>query len=69
MTDTIVGNGHCLCGKVEVTTNTMGRHIDSCHFRMCRRRSGGPLMGVDCGTDVEFVGEENIEVYRSSGWA
>ena len=30
---------------------------------------GGPLMAVDCGTDVLFEGEENISVFNSSEWA
>jgi len=36
---------------------------------MCRKWGGGPLMAVDCGTEVSFEGEENISVYNSSGWA
>jgi len=26
-------------------------------------------MEVDCGTEVSFIGEENITVYNSSDWA
>ena len=26
-------------------------------------------MEIDCGTDVSFAGEDNIEVYNSSDWA
>jgi hypothetical protein len=36
---------------------------------MCRKWSGGPVLAVDCGTDVSFSGEENISIYDSSEWA
>ncbi|NIT13149.1 MAG: GFA family protein, partial [Candidatus Dadabacteria bacterium] len=36
---------------------------------MCRKWCGGPLMAVNCGTDVTFEGEDNITVYDSSSWA
>jgi hypothetical protein len=36
---------------------------------MCRQWGGGPLLAVECGSDVTFDGEENIGVYQSSEWA
>lgn len=69
MTDTSTGHGRCLCGNVEVTANTMNREFDACHCRMCRKWTGGPLLAVDCGTDVTFSGKEHIGVYDSSEWA
>ena len=69
MSDTIICKGRCLFGKVKVTANTMSQAIGACHCSMCRRWSGGPLMAVDCGNDVEFEGQENISVYNSSAWA
>ncbi len=69
MADTTIGHGHCLCGKVEVTANTMSGGFDACHCRMCRKWTGGPLLAVDCGTDVTFSGKEHIGVYDSSEWA
>jgi len=36
---------------------------------MCRKWTGGPLLTVSCGSDVQFSGEENIGVYDSSAWA
>ena len=33
---------------------------------MCRRWGGGAYLGVQCGSDVEFDGEEHIVRYRSS---
>ncbi|UCH41992.1 MAG: GFA family protein [Gammaproteobacteria bacterium] len=47
----------------------MNYSVDTCHCGMCRRWGGGPLMFVDCRTDVTFEGEENIAVYDSSDWA
>lgn len=69
MSNTSVGHGHCLCGKVKVHAASLSKKIGACHCGMCRRWSGGPLLAVDCGTDVSFEGEENISVYDSSDWA
>lgn len=63
------GNGHCLCGAVSFTVKNMNYSVDACHCGMCRRWGGGPLMFVDCRTDVTFQGTENITVYDSSDWA
>lgn len=41
----------------------------ACHCGMCRRWGGGPLIEVECGTEVTFTGEDNISVYDSSEWA
>ena len=63
------GKGHCLCGAVKFTVKNMKNSVEACHCGMCRRWGGGPLMCVECGTDVTFKGEENITVYNSSDWA
>ena len=63
------GKGSCLCGTISFTTSTMKTHIGTCHCDMCRKWASGPYMAVDCGTDVQFEGEENIGVYNSSEWA
>ena len=63
------GKGSCLCGAVKVTVKNMKNNVDVCHCGMCRKWGGGPLMCVDCGSDVTFAGEENITVYDSSDWA
>lgn len=62
------GVGQCLCGKVKVTTEKVSSNLGACHCSFCRKWGGGPLMAVDCGTDVTFQGEENITVYDSSEW-
>jgi len=63
------GKGHCLCGTVKFTVKNMKNSVEACHCGMCRRWGGGPLMCVECGSDVTFEGEENITVYNSSDWA
>jgi len=68
MSETI-GKGSCLCGAVRFIGNTMKTSIGACHCEMCRKWASGPYMAVDCGSDVEFEGEENIGVYDSSEWA
>ena len=36
---------------------------------MCRKWGGGPLLAVDCGSELTFEGEESISVFDSSQWA
>ena len=69
MTDSIVANGSCLCGAVKMTAKSASKNVGACHCSMCRQWTGGPLLAVDCGSDVEFSGEENITVFNSSEWA
>lgn len=69
MSGTIEGNGSCLCGVIQIKAKTMNTQVGTCHCSMCRKWGGGPLMAVDCGTEVFFEGEENISVFDSSGWA
>lgn len=61
--------GHCLCGAVTVRAKPKRRHVEACHCTMCRRWGGIAYLGVQCGSDVEFSGEEAIVRYRSSDWA
>lgn len=61
--------GHCLCGAVTMRATPVRRHVEACHCTMCRRWSGHAYLGVQCGTGVEFEGEENVVRYRSSEWA
>jgi len=69
MSKVVSGNGNCLCGAVEFNVAIVSHHVGACHCSMCRRWGGGPLMAIDCGTDVVFQGEANITVYDSSEWA
>lgn len=69
MSDDVEKQGACLCGAVKIKSKTMNTEVGACHCSMCRKWGGGPLMSIDCGTDVFFEGEENISVYSSSKWA
>ena len=61
--------GHCLCGEVKIAAKKAGTGVGACHCRMCRRWGGGPFMEIDCGTEVEFEGDDKIAVFSSSDWA
>ncbi len=61
--------GRCLCGSVTVTARAVHGRIEACHCNMCRRWGGLAFLGVQCGSGVQFTGEESITRYRSSDWA
>lgn len=61
--------GHCLCGAVTVRAAPKRSHVEACHCTMCRRWGGSAYLGVQCGSDVGFEGEEHVVRYRSSKWA
>ena len=61
-------NGNCLCGAVTITIDFAKNDVGACHCIKCRKWAGGPLFEVECGTDVSFDGEENIQSYASSEW-
>lgn len=61
--------GQCLCGAVSVKAEASESSIGACHCRQCRQWTSSPLQTVDCGTAVQFSGEENIGIYNSSDWA
>ncbi len=62
-------SGHCLCGAVTVHVTAAEMKFGACHCAMCRRWAGGPLLAIDCGTQVAFDGEQHISIYDSSEWA
>ena len=59
----------CLCGTIRITVAKPGDSVGACHCRMCRTWGGGPLLAVDCGTEVSIDGAEHMTVYDSSAWA
>lgn len=61
--------GKCLCGCVEVEVKEAMDELGVCHCSSCRSWGAGPFLGLECGTDVSFKGEENISIYNSSDWA
>lgn len=69
MSETVKARGHCLCGQVEIITDEMSLSLGACHCNMCRRWGGGPYLTVECGTSVQFIGEEHIGRFDSSEWA
>lgn len=69
MSNGSVAKGSCLCGAVSVSTTSMSHHVGACHCSMCRQWGGGPLLAIECGSEVSFSSEENIGVYQSSEWA
>ncbi len=62
-------NGKCLCGSVTVKATPVRPHIEACHCDMCRAWGGMAFVGIQCGENVVFSGEENIARYPSSDWA
>jgi len=62
-------HGSCLCGAVSLLAKSANTHVGACHCDFCRKWTGGPLLSVDCGTEVGFIGHEYIGVYASSEWA
>jgi hypothetical protein len=64
-----VAKGSCLCGGVTLSTTTMNHHVAACHCNICRKWGGGPLLAVECASDLSFSGAENIGIYQSSQWA
>ena len=69
MTDRREVKGSCLCGGVRIVAGAVSNNVGACHCSMCRKWGGGPLLSVDCGSDVAFEGGENIGVFDSSDWA
>ena len=69
MSDVKTSTGSCLCGSVKVTVNALKPSVGACHCSMCRNWGGGPLLAVDCGSDVVFEGEAYVKSFDSSAWA
>lgn len=61
--------GRCLCDAVTVRAVPERRHVEACHCTMCRAWGGAAFVGVQCGSEVEIGGEEQVVRYRSSDWA
>jgi len=59
----------CLCGAVQISVSSPAKSVGACHCRMCRRWGGGPLLAVNCGTDVTVEGQQSVGVFASSQWA
>jgi hypothetical protein len=69
MLDNNEAKGSCLCGTTRISVKMSNKSIGACHCQMCRKWGGGPLLVIDCGSDVEFASKENITIFNSSEWA
>ncbi|MGF1512651.1 MAG: GFA family protein [Elainellaceae cyanobacterium] len=69
MTSSNPTKASCLCGSVELIAASKVHKVDACHCDMCRKWGGGPLLAVECGSEVEISGMENVTAYDSSDWA
>lgn len=69
MSEKFEAKGSCLCGAVRFSARQASKSVGACHCGMCRKWGGGPLMAVDCGSEVSFEGEDEISVFDSSSWA
>lgn len=69
MPSPVEAKGTCLCCQTQINVTNLDKKIGTCHCGSCRKWGGGPLLAVDCGTEVSFNGEENISVFNSSDWA
>ncbi len=63
-----MSNGKCLCGAIEIEAPEQSQEVGACHCEMCRRWGGGPLLAVDCGTQVQVNGD-SVSEFNSSDWA
>ena len=63
-----VHEGKCLCGAVVFSAKNVETHHHACHCGMCRRWGSGPMLAAAVDA-VSFIGEENLQRYRSSDWA
>lgn len=59
----------CMCGAVNVLISRKCTDLGVCHCPLCRKWAGGPFMEIECGSDVQFEGAENISVFQSSSFA
>ena len=61
-------SGGCLCGAVRFTATPTRMDMTACHCSMCRRWCAGPMMTVDCDSDIAIDGVANLGVYISSDY-
>ncbi len=69
MSDKQNRQGACLCGAITLTAEFDKTDVGACHCPTCIKWSGGPLMELECGSRVQFKGEQHIQTYASSNYA
>ncbi|MCI5050281.1 MAG: GFA family protein [Rickettsiales bacterium] len=60
--------GSCLCGSVTLQFDSPNKWYHACHCGICRKMSGGPMMAVHAGTDVDITNSDEITIYSTSEW-
>ena len=58
----------CLCGKVKIVATVDDKSYHACHCSICRRISGGPMMAVHVGSEIEISHANTISIFSSSDW-
>ena len=69
MKNFVSGESSCLCGSVKIRANNISPKITVCHCDMFRKWGGGPALALQCGTELEIEGAEQIHIFDSSEWA
>lgn len=69
MTSETERRGNCLCGAVRIAIKPTSKSVAACHCSMCRKWTGGPLLAIECGSNIQFDGSDSISVFSSSDWA
>ena len=62
--------GGCLCGGVRYRVTAPLDHMDACHCGMCRKVSGGIVLGLNVPVDgIVWERDATLRTYASSDWA
>lgn len=69
MSELSLVKGSCLCGAVKIAATNASKQVGACHCGMCRKWGGSSFLAIDCSSQVDFEGEDNIKIYQSSEWA
>lgn len=69
MPETLSAQGQCVCGACQFKAEKVSTSVGACHCKTCLQWGGGPFMTVDCGTEVTFSNNENVQIFDSSKWA
>lgn len=61
--------GGCLCGAVRFTIDDGPQETSICHCSVCRRWTGGPMMGIHPKSPLRLDKSDSLTWYDSSEWA
>lgn len=68
MSENIVHQGACLCGKITFSARQTAP-ASACHCHMCRRHHGAAFYSVFCTDFTLLQGRECLHEHASSPWA